>query len=55
MTIENKKLIQILSGGMDSVTLLYYLVKHKCEVKTLSINYGQRHLREIDFAKHHSN
>jgi len=55
MTIENKKLIQILSGGMDSVTLLYYLVKHKCEVKTLSINYGQRHSKEIDFAKYHSN
>ena len=48
------KLIQILSGGMDSTTLLYFLKqKHKCEIKALSVDYGQRHLKELDFAKWH--
>jgi len=53
MTIENKKLIQILSGGMDSVSSLYYLKSKNCEVKALSINYGQRHLKELEYAKYH--
>ena len=48
------KLIQKLSGGMDSTTLLYFLKNnHKCEVKTLSVDYGQRHSKEIDYAKWH--
>lgn len=42
--------VLILSGGMDSATLLYYLLRRGDAVKTLSINYGQRHVRELEAA-----
>ena len=41
------KTILIYSGGMDSTTLLYQLLNDKHEVKCLSFNYGQRHLKEL--------
>lgn len=42
------KTILIYSGGLDSTVLLYFL-KYKLgsEVKCLSVNYGQRHSREL--------
>jgi 7-cyano-7-deazaguanine synthase len=44
----------ILSGGMDSVTLLHFLVKHRgCRMSAISFDYGQRHAKEIAFAAHH--
>lgn len=44
--------IAIVSGGMDSVTLLHYLVKQEHKIPTiLSYTYGQKHLKEIEFAK----
>lgn len=44
--------VQILSGGMDSVTLLHFLVKHrKCPMMALSFDYGQKHTKELDYAK----
>ncbi len=47
------KTIQILSGGMDSVTCMHYLVNIlKHEVKALSVNYGQKHKKEIEYAKY---
>src|SRR3990167_1076519 len=45
------KTIIIFSGGMDSTTLLYKLLKEGKEVQALSFDYGQRHLKELDFAK----
>lgn len=46
--------VQIISGGMDSVTLLHFLVKHrKCTMKALSFDYGQKHKKELDYAKKH--
>ena len=45
------KTIIILSGGMDSTTLLYKLLKEGKEVEALSFDYGQRHKKELDFAK----
>jgi 7-cyano-7-deazaguanine synthase len=40
--------IAIVSGGMDSVTLLHYLVKEeKRHPAVLSFNYGQKHNREL--------
>lgn len=44
------KTIVIFSGGLDSTTLLYSLKEQGRDLKALSINYGQRHLRELDFA-----
>ena len=45
------KVILIYSGGLDSTVLLAKLVSEGSEVKALSINYGQRHSRELDAAK----
>ncbi len=48
-----KKYVIILSGGMDSVTLLHTLVRGmgKERVNALTLNYGQRHAREIECAR----
>jgi 7-cyano-7-deazaguanine synthase len=48
---EMKKLIVLTSGGMDSGTLLYHLKNENRELKALSIDYGQRHKKEINCAK----
>ena len=45
------KSIVVHSGGMDSTVLLYQLVKAGDEVKTISVDYGQRHKKEILQAK----
>lgn len=40
----------ILSGGIDSTTLLYDISGQGYEAYALSVNYNQKHLRELDFA-----
>ncbi len=46
--------ILILSGGMDSVTLLHHLKKNlSCDVTALSYDYGQKHVRELECAAYH--
>lgn len=45
-----KKLVVICSGGMDSVTMLYELKEKYDIVGVLSINYGQRHFKELQCA-----
>ncbi len=44
----------LLSGGMDSSVLLHYVVKHlqSRPVFALTFYYGQRHLREVEAARH---
>ena len=44
------KTVLIHSGGMDSTVLLYYLLSEGNTVKALSIDYGQRHRKELEFA-----
>lgn len=44
------KVVSLLSGGLDSAVLLYDLLASGYSVKTLSVDYGQRHRNEIDFA-----
>jgi 7-cyano-7-deazaguanine synthase len=45
------KAVVILSGGMDSTTLLYDIHAHVTEdIHCLSFNYGQRHSKELEFA-----
>lgn len=44
------KAICVLSGGMDSTTLLYHLVNKGFVVKAVTFNYGQRHKKEIAYA-----
>jgi 7-cyano-7-deazaguanine synthase len=55
MSNENEpdmnKCVIILSGGIDSTTLLYQLVSKKKNVYALTFNYGQKHSKEIECAK----
>ncbi len=46
-----KKTVLIYSGGLDSTTLLYQLKAEGRDLKALSINYGQRHSLELEYAK----
>jgi len=45
------KIVVVFSGGMDSTVLLHHLLHEGHEVKALSVNYGQRHGRELDAAR----
>ena len=45
------KVILTLSGGMDSAVLLWQLLNQGHEVRCLSVDYGQRHRRELTAAK----
>lgn len=47
------KTILIYSGGLDSTVALYYLKAQGHQLKALSVDYGQRHKKEIEFAKYH--
>jgi 7-cyano-7-deazaguanine synthase len=44
------KAVCILSGGMDSTTLLYDMVK-KYKVEAISFDYGQKHFKELRYAR----
>ena len=46
-----QKVIVVYSGGMDSTTLLYHMRDAGHPVKAISVNYGQRHVRELDAAR----
>ena len=48
-----KRAVIIYSGGLDSTTLLYWIISQGYEVSALSIEYGQKHKKEIEFAKAH--
>lgn len=45
------KTVLLLSGGMDSTTLLYSLLDQNIEVHALSFHYGQRHNKELESAR----
>jgi 7-cyano-7-deazaguanine synthase len=45
------KAICLLSGGLDSTVTLAYALHQGFEVTALTINYGQRHKRELDAAR----
>lgn len=45
------KAVLILSGGLDSTTLLYKMLSEGYDVRALTFNYGQRHSKEIDCAR----
>jgi len=46
------KTVLIHSGGMDSTVLLYHLLDKGNEVRALSVDYGQRHKKELQLAKY---
>ncbi len=45
------KAVIIASGGMDSTTLLYDILNEGYKVHALSVDYGQRHSKELEFIK----
>jgi 7-cyano-7-deazaguanine synthase len=45
-----RKTVVLLSGGMDSATLLWHFLSKGDHVKALAVDYGQRHRKELDFA-----
>lgn len=49
---DHKPIVVILSGGMDSTTLLYHVVEtyERNKIFALSIHYGQSHSRELEAA-----
>ena len=48
---KKSRVVAVVSGGLDSTVLLYDLAERCAEVKALSVNYGQRHVKELEFAK----
>lgn len=50
-----KHIIHLLSGGLDSTVLLYDLIGQQVQVHCLLIDYGQTHVKELDFAILHCN
>ena len=47
----NRKVVVILSGGPDSVTLLYYIKSEGFDVNAISFKYGQIAEKEVNIAK----
>ena len=46
-----KKAIVLLSGGLDSAVVLYYVRRKNYKITCLTFNYNQKHRREIESAK----
>jgi 7-cyano-7-deazaguanine synthase len=51
MTSSGKKAVVLLSGGLDSTTVLALARSRDFAVYAMSFRYGQRHAREIDAAR----
>lgn len=45
------KAVVLFSGGLDSTVLVYHLLDQNVELKLLSIDYGQRHQKELSSSK----
>ena len=45
------KTVALVSGGMDSVTMLRLLAGAGDKIHVLAFDYGQRHVKELEFAK----
>ncbi len=49
--MNSKKAIAIVSGGLDSVTLAHLLHSEGWKLHLLAYDYGQRHAKELEFAR----
>lgn len=46
-----KKAIVLFSGGLDSTTCLYWALQEGYSCETLTVSYGQKHIREVHAAQ----
>lgn len=46
-----RRAVVVFSGGLDSTTLVYDLYSAGTEVSLITVDYGQRHRKEADFAQ----
>lgn len=51
MSTSRPRAVLLLSGGLDSTTLLAFAVREGFDVHALSFRYGQRHALELDAAR----
>ncbi len=51
INMRKTRAVVTLSGGADSATILYLAIQQCDEVHAISINYGQRHVKELECAK----
>src|SRR6476620_209101 len=52
MVSQGKRAVVLLSGGLDSATVLAIARSQGYELYALSFSYGQRHVWELEAAKH---
>lgn len=45
------KIVAVVSGGIDSVTMAHQLAARGHRLHVLAVDYGQRHRKELDFAR----
>jgi 7-cyano-7-deazaguanine synthase len=48
---QSETAVAIVSGGMDSATLAYLLAEEGYRLRLLAFDYGQRHRKELDYAR----
>jgi len=46
-TLDTRRAVAIVSGGLDSATMLYLLLRATRDIHVISFDYGQRHRREL--------
>ncbi len=49
--MKNEKAVVVFSGGQDSTTCLFWAIQQFKEVATVTFDYGQRHVAEIECAR----
>lgn len=50
-SIADTDCVAVVSGGLDSTTMLYQLVKDENVPYVVSFDYGQRHAKELEYAR----
>ncbi|RYX82591.1 7-cyano-7-deazaguanine synthase QueC [bacterium] len=51
LDLNGQKAVAIVSGGLDSVTLAHLLAHQGAQLHLLAFDYGQKHKKELDFAR----
>jgi 7-cyano-7-deazaguanine synthase len=49
--IAERRVVAVVSGGLDSTTMAYWLRAHGYALIAMSFDYGQRHRKELEFAE----